>query len=140
MVGIAERDYYTVAEAAAVLDVSPSTVLRWIKAGRLPAQRVGPKTLRIRKQDVESMEQPVEDIASIWERVQAKGIIPMRPVIHSLKIPPMTDEEVAAMDEAFRLADELSARILKRRGGIPLGDSDVLIQEAREERSRQLLP
>ena len=41
MVAAPEKDYYTVAEAAAELDVSPSTVWRWITAQQLPAYRVG---------------------------------------------------------------------------------------------------
>lgn len=48
-----ERSFYTVAEAADVLEVSPATVWRWIEAERLPAYRVGPRRIRIRKQDVE---------------------------------------------------------------------------------------
>ena len=139
MVGIAERDYYTVAEAATVLDVSPSTVLRWIKSGLLPAQRVGPKNLRIQKADVKNMERPVE-----VERITETARVPLinfaeRPAIKGLVVPRLTEEERASAREAFRLADELRARILARRGGVPLASSDILIQESREERSRQLL-
>jgi excisionase family DNA binding protein len=47
-----ERDYYTVAQAAKVLDVSPSTIWRWIKAAKLPAYRVGPRKIRIKKADL----------------------------------------------------------------------------------------
>ena len=41
-----DRRYYTGASAAKLLQVSPSTVWRRIAAGRLPAQRLGPKTIR----------------------------------------------------------------------------------------------
>jgi excisionase family DNA binding protein len=47
-----ESDYYTVAQAAKVLDVSPSTIWRWIKAAKLPAYRVGPRKIRIKKEDL----------------------------------------------------------------------------------------
>ncbi len=52
MKSINERDYYTVAEVAEILDVSHSTVWRWIRAGRLPAYRVGARNLRIRQRDL----------------------------------------------------------------------------------------
>ena len=54
-----ERDYYTVPQAARVLDVSPATVWRWIAAEKLPAFRVGPRAIRIRKQDLETATKPV---------------------------------------------------------------------------------
>ena len=47
-----ERNYYTVSEAAEVLGVSPSTIWRWIDAGRLPAYRVGLRSIRIKKEDL----------------------------------------------------------------------------------------
>jgi excisionase family DNA binding protein len=55
-----ERTYYTVPEAARVLGVSRATVWRWIKAERLPAQRVGPRILRVRRADVEALVQPAD--------------------------------------------------------------------------------
>lgn len=53
-----ERSFYTVTEAAQLLDVSPVTVWRWIEARRLPAYRVGPRRIRIRKEDLMAMVQP----------------------------------------------------------------------------------
>jgi len=46
-----ERPYYTVAEAAHLLDVSPATIWQWIEARKLPVYRVGPRRIRIRKGD-----------------------------------------------------------------------------------------
>ncbi len=40
-------DLLTVAEAATVLKVSPITIHRWLKQGRLTAYRVGPRAVRI---------------------------------------------------------------------------------------------
>lgn len=54
----AERDYYTITEAAKVLDVSPATVWRWIEAGKLPAFRVGMRSIRIKKQDLNAVVTP----------------------------------------------------------------------------------
>jgi excisionase family DNA binding protein len=45
-------EFYTVAQAARLLGVSPATVWRWIVAGKLPAYRVGPRRIRIRKEDL----------------------------------------------------------------------------------------
>ncbi len=53
-----DRRYYTIADAATLLQVSASTVWRWIAAGRLPAQRLGPKTIRIRQEDLDALRQP----------------------------------------------------------------------------------
>lgn len=55
-----ERPFYTVAEAARMLQVSPSTIWRWIEAERLPAYRVGPRRIRLRKEDLEKVIQPVQ--------------------------------------------------------------------------------
>lgn len=55
-----ERHFYTIAEAARLLHVSQSTVWRWIEAQELPAYRVGPRRIRIRKQDLEEVVRPVQ--------------------------------------------------------------------------------
>ncbi|MEX1254092.1 MAG: helix-turn-helix domain-containing protein [Dehalococcoidia bacterium] len=50
-----ERAYYTVAEAASVLNVSRTTIWRWIDAGRLTAYRVGPRTIRIAREQLDAL-------------------------------------------------------------------------------------
>ncbi len=54
-----EEEFYTVAEAARVLQVSHSTVWRWIEARKLPAYRVGHRAIRIRRRDLEEVIRPV---------------------------------------------------------------------------------
>ncbi len=54
-----EREYYTVPEAATLLRVSRSTIWRWIEAGRLRAYRVGPRNVRIKREDLEDAVTPV---------------------------------------------------------------------------------
>lgn len=49
----AERGYFSVSEAAALLGVSRVTIWRWIRADRLPASRLGHRTVRIEAQDLE---------------------------------------------------------------------------------------
>ncbi|TAK21340.1 MAG: DNA-binding protein [Chloroflexota bacterium] len=46
---------YSVAEAAAKLDVHPVTIWRWIDSGELPATRIGARKIRIRATDVRAM-------------------------------------------------------------------------------------
>jgi excisionase family DNA binding protein len=42
----------TAAEMAEWLSVAPETLLEWVRAGRIPALRVGRKTIRFRLEDV----------------------------------------------------------------------------------------
>jgi excisionase family DNA binding protein len=60
--------FYTVPQAALVLDVSPATIWRWIVAGKLPAFRVGPRRIRIRKEDVEQAIQPARRTATAMDQ------------------------------------------------------------------------
>jgi excisionase family DNA binding protein len=53
-----EPSYYTVAQAARILRVDPSTVWRWIESEKLLAYRVGRRTIRIRPRDLEALVQP----------------------------------------------------------------------------------
>ena len=52
--------YKTIREAAELLDVSRTTVWRWIREGRLPAYRAGSRTIRIKAEDLERRVQLVE--------------------------------------------------------------------------------
>jgi len=53
-------EFCTVPEAARELKVSQSTIWRWIYSRRLRAYRVGPRRIRIRKQDLGAVVRPVE--------------------------------------------------------------------------------
>ena len=50
-----ERVYYSITEAAQVLGVSRVSIWRWIRDGRLSVLRVGQRTTRIRRQDVDRL-------------------------------------------------------------------------------------
>lgn len=45
----------TIKEAAADLGVATKTIRRWISQGLLPAERVGPRLIRIRPDDLEAL-------------------------------------------------------------------------------------
>jgi excisionase family DNA binding protein len=49
------RGYYTVSQAAALLGVSRVSIWRWISTGRIPASRLGHRTVRIQRQDLEQV-------------------------------------------------------------------------------------
>ena len=49
----------TVREAATLVKVSPLTISRYLRQGRLPAYRVGPRAIRVRRADVETLLKPV---------------------------------------------------------------------------------
>ena len=58
MVKPRDGQFCTVAEAARLLEVSPSTIWRWIDAQRLPAYRLGPRSIRIKRRDLEAAIRP----------------------------------------------------------------------------------
>lgn len=55
-------NYVTIAEAARRLDVSRSTVWRWIRQGRLRAYRAGQRTIRIRDEDLDAQMTPFQPL------------------------------------------------------------------------------
>jgi excisionase family DNA binding protein len=96
--------YYTVAQAARLLGVSPSTVWRWIEAEKLAAYRIGPRRIRIREDDLEAAIRPARTtkattpglegaatrppsaeelarrqalVATIWQKRQERRIAPL---------------------------------------------------------------
>lgn len=129
MTSVLDEELVTIAEAARVLKVSPSTIRRWIGDGDLPAYRVGHRRVRVRKPDLARLVVPVRGEAKQPGALDQHG----RPIPRRL-----TDEErqqwLAAIEESKRL----HAEQLARRGGKPFSPSWVLINEARDERSRQL--
>ena len=52
------RDFYSVSEVAGMLGVSRVSVWRWVSAGRLPVARLGHRTVRIRRDDVDRIVRP----------------------------------------------------------------------------------
>jgi excisionase family DNA binding protein len=116
-----QHRYYTVAGAAQLLHVSPSTVWRWIAAGRLPALRLGPKTIRIAQEDLRALEQPAR-------RVPKEEPTSLEQLRAKLMTPPSAEEL------ARRRA--VVARIKAARGErsiAPLTAADLVHQARQEE-------
>jgi len=113
-----QRDFYSVPQAAKLLGVSPSTVWRWIEADKLSAYRVGPRNIRIKKQDLEKMVQPAREN-------QKEGGSTME---ERIRIEQPSKEEIAR-----RKAVAAKMLALRQRLNIaPLKTSD-LVRMAREE-------
>jgi PAS domain S-box-containing protein/excisionase family DNA binding protein len=51
--GAGEESYYSISESAELLGVSRVTIWRWISAGQLPVRRLGHRTARIARGDLE---------------------------------------------------------------------------------------
>lgn len=153
----------TIKEAAALLKMSTVTVRRWLKQGRLAGYRVGARSIRLRRRDVEALLEPTEN--GVTEDVLARreesikrlrelraemarrhGGNVMASSVDLIRedserdlcprdLPPLTDEEVARLEEAGRRSDELSERIFQERGGRLMPSSVDLIREDRERDS-----
>jgi excisionase family DNA binding protein len=76
----AQERYFTVAEAARLFQVSPSTVWRWIDERRLPAYRVGRRSIRIRQEDLAMIVQPAKETFPLSEREYAHPPVEQRDI------------------------------------------------------------
>lgn len=115
-----ETEYVSLSEAAELLGVSKPTVSRWIRDGHLPAQRIGPRTLRIRRGDLRRAERPARRRGRLYDGyvyIQGDGV----------------DQE-----EVIRELARLRAEMLAERGGVPFSPSLPLIHEDRDKRVARL--
>ena len=67
MVKAQDSEYYTIAEAAKLLGISPSTIWRWIDAQKLPAYQVGPRKSRIKKEDLEAVIRSAQGLPTTYD-------------------------------------------------------------------------
>ena len=129
-------EWLSIGEAVRQLKVGRTTLHRWVKQGRLPAYRLGPKAVRIRRADLERLITPV---SGTGEEVTAVNETPPTPFQTSpATIRPLTDEQQHQQLTAVEASRALQARLLAKRGGTPFEESWPLIRAAREERSEQL--
>ncbi|MCC6629350.1 MAG: helix-turn-helix domain-containing protein [Chloroflexi bacterium] len=133
---VAMMELLTVDEAARLLKVTPTTIRRHINAGRLPAVRVG-RSVRIRQEAVEGFLTPVVpaplDALAAHQESGADQIAKNRATI-----PPMTDAQVQQALAAVEKMRRVQADQLARRGGAPYAPSWELLEEARDQRTREL--
>lgn len=128
----------TKSEAAALLKVSPVTVSRWLKQGRLPAFRLGRRAIRIRRGDIERMLAPIhlDEQRSDPAAGRTAKTSGFSAIDHELlaSITPLTEEEIKRGLAAMDSARELRQRMRADRGGRPLPSSWKLIRKEREKR------
>jgi excisionase family DNA binding protein len=123
-----EPELCTVREASVMLRVSKATIWRWIDAGRLPALRLGPRTVRLRRGDVRRLAS-TEARQPIAERLP-RGLDPAY-VVH-------TGAQEESADELIGRLRRLQEEIVAGHGGNLFGDSVELVREVRREAAERL--
>ena len=127
-----ELDLLTKREVAELLKVSEVTIARWLKQGRLPAYRVGPRAVRVRRADVERLMAPLDGVG----RPPSPGA---GDDWKAQALRPLTEEEKAYglrwLEEAIKLGNEISARRGGKSFDVPI---EEIIRQEREKRTRQI--
>jgi excisionase family DNA binding protein len=124
-----DEEYLTVAEAATLLRVAPSTVRRWIREGDVPAHRIGRRRIALRRTDLARLITPARPAADTTDTVAVD-----EPVVGRRLTPEEKQRALDAMDRA----QELAKRTFEERGGKLFPPSWITINEQRDERTRQL--
>jgi excisionase family DNA binding protein len=122
-------EYVSVAEAARLVRVHVATIRRWIEAGTLPAYRLGPRRVLVKRADLEGLITPARSVPTTgprWSQEDPQTLGPLTPEEQH--------QALAAMEAARRLAAEIRAR----HGGRLFSSSDVLLNDARDQRTRDL--
>jgi excisionase family DNA binding protein len=124
-----DEEFVTVAEAATLLRVAPSTVRRWIREGDVPAHRIGRRRVALRRADLARLITPARPTAETnGNPAAAEPVVGRR----------LTPEEKARALEAMDRLKELRKRTFEERGGKLFPPSWETINEMRDERTRQL--
>ena len=124
-----DEDYVTVAEAATLLRVAPSTIRRWIREGDVPAYRIGRRRVALKRDELSTLITPARPDAGAVSTLtgdEARA--------HRRLTPEEIQQGLDALDRAEQHAKETSARL----GGKLFPSSVDIIHEMREERTRQL--
>lgn len=124
-----DEELVTVAEAASLLGVAQSTMRRWIREGAVPAYRVGQRRLGLRRSDLRGLVVPAEPNGG------SGGHEPPPSTRLNLRLTPAQQRQaLAAVEAAKRLQQEM----LQRSNGQLFSPSWELLDQARDERDRQL--
>jgi excisionase family DNA binding protein len=135
-------DFLTVAEAAAILRVAPSTIRRWIRAGQLPAYRLGSRRLALRRDDLDRMVAPfaygANGVGTVGNADAADDAEAARQ--RAAKVDRrLTRQEIQRGFAALERVRRINAEIMTERGGEPFTPSSTeILYTLREERTRQL--
>jgi excisionase family DNA binding protein len=124
-----DEEFVTVAEAATLLRVAPSTVRRWIREGDVTAYRIGRRRVALRRTDLARLITPARPAAETKNNAAVDD-----PVVGRRLTAEEVQQALEVMDRARRHAAEIQAR----RGGKLFPSSWITINEQRDERTRQL--
>jgi len=128
MVRTDDTEFLTIAEVSNLLRVSRVTLHRWLKQGRLQAYHVGPRAVRIRREDLDTV---VTSLRPTEMAVASDGNVEQT----QTHIRPLSEEERQRGLEALKESGQLIQEMRAKRGGQPLDESWPMIREAREKRS-----
>jgi excisionase family DNA binding protein len=124
-----DEEFVTVAEAATLLPVAPSTIRRWIREGDVPAHRIGRRRVALRRADLARL------IAPARPSPETKGNVAVdEPIVGCQLTPEEKQHALEVMDRIQQRAKEIQAR----RGGKLFPPAWITINEQRNERTRQL--
>ena len=132
---ILDEEYVTVPEAAKLLQVHPSSIRRWIDTGDLPAHRVGQRRILVKRADLANLITPAR---AEQDQSQAETPRITTEASEPLMIPKLTPEEQRQALEALGRARKHAAELLQHQGRYRGPESWELLNEARDERTRQL--
>jgi excisionase family DNA binding protein len=124
-----DEDFVTVAEAATLLRVAPSTIRRWIREGDIPAHRIGRRRVALRRADLARLITPARPSAETIGNVTVD-----EPIVGRRLTPEEKQHALEVMDRVQQRAKEIQAR----RGGKLFPPAWITINEQRDERTRQL--
>jgi excisionase family DNA binding protein len=124
-----DEEYLTVAEAATLLRVAPSTIRRWIREGEVPAYRIGRRHVALRRPDLAALIAPIRASTDRGDELASDDHAEIRR---------LTPEEQRRGLAALEEAQQISKQIMARRGGKPFPPSWETLNELRDERTRQL--
>lgn len=127
MAPITQDDLLTVQQAAELLQMSTSTIWRWINQGDLPAYRLGQRRVRVRRGDVERIIRPRNNEA-LAATEDPEGVMPA----------PLTEEQRQRALATLERLKALHAKLLDERGGELFPDSVELLESIRAERDGEL--
>ena len=124
-----DDEFVTVAEAATLLRVAPSTIRRWIREGDVPAYRIGRRRVALKRDDLSNL------ITPAGPSMETSGKVVGDQTWEPRRLTPEEQRQaLEALDRAQRHAEETRAR----RGGKLFPPSWITINEQRDERIRQL--
>lgn len=128
-----DEDFLTVAEAATLLRVAPSTIRRWSREGDLPAYRLGRRRVALRRLDLSQLIKPVRTDETHGRDAGDNDDL------ERFKRRNRTPEEIERSLAALERAQQNRREVVAQRGGEPLLDSVEIIHRMRDERDRQLM-